>query len=65
MRYEFHPDALDEYEDAALYYGACQEGLDRRSIDCVELAFRQIVESPDRWRVFAQDVRRYLMPVFP
>ncbi|MGZ4987408.1 MAG: type II toxin-antitoxin system RelE/ParE family toxin [Limisphaerales bacterium] len=65
MRYEFHPEAIAEFEDAARYYADCLEGLDLRFIECVELAFRQICEEPDRWRVFEQDVRRYLVHVFP
>ena len=59
MRYEFHPDALDEYEDAARYYAGCQNGLELRFITCVESACRQVSEAPTRWRPFEQDVRRY------
>ncbi|GDX11471.1 hypothetical protein LBMAG57_32430 [Verrucomicrobiota bacterium] len=65
MRYEFHPEALDEYEDAARFYADCQEGLEFRFIACVESAFRQVSESPDRWRSFEEDVRRCLVHVFP
>ncbi|MEK0449568.1 MAG: hypothetical protein RL088_1836 [Verrucomicrobiota bacterium] len=65
MRYAFHPDALDEYEDAALYYAARQEGLELRFIACIESAFRQISDEPTRWRPFEQDVRRCLAHVFP
>ena len=65
MRYEFHPEALDEYEDAARYYAACQEGLELRFIACVESAFRQVSEAPTCCRVFEEDVRRCLVHVFP
>ena len=65
MRYEFHPEALDEYEDAARYYASCQDGLELRFIEHVERAFRQVSEAPMRWRRFEQDVRRYLVDVFP
>lgn len=65
MRYEFHPEALDEYEDAARYYAGCQAGLELRFIACVESAFRQVSEAPDRWRSFEEDVRRCLVHVFP
>lgn len=64
MRYEFHPEALDEYEDAACYYAACHEGLELRFIACVESAFRQVSEAPTHWRIFEQDVRRCLVHVF-
>ena len=65
MRYEFHPEALDEYEGAARYYADCQDGLELRFIECVESTFRQVSEAPTRWRIFEQDVRRCLVHVFP
>ncbi len=65
MRYEFHPEALDEFEGAARYYAGCQEGLELRFIACVESAFRQVSEAPTRWRIFEEDVRRGLVHVFP
>jgi plasmid stabilization system protein ParE len=65
MRYVFHPEALDEFEDAARYYAGCQVGLELRFISCVELALSQISEAPTRWPAFEQDVRRCLVHVFP
>ena len=65
MKYEFHPEALAEYEEAARYYGGCQEGLDLRFIASVEAAIRQVADAPERWRLMAQDVRRCLAKVFP
>ena len=65
MRYEFHPEALDEYEDSARFYAGCQSGLELRFIDCVESAFRRVSEAPTRWRPFEEDVRRCLVHVFP
>lgn len=65
MNYEFHPEALDEYEDSARYYAACQDGLELRFISCVESAIGRISEAPTRWRFFEEDVRRCLTHVFP
>lgn len=65
MRYEFHPEALDEYEDAARYYAGCQDGLELRFIESLETAFHQVSEDPMRWRLFEEDVRRCLARVFP
>jgi plasmid stabilization system protein ParE len=65
MRYEFHPEALAEYEEAAHYYACCQEGLESRFMASVEAAVRKIADAPDRWRVLEQDVRRCLIKVFP
>jgi plasmid stabilization system protein ParE len=65
MKYEFHPKALDEFEDAARYYAGCQVGLELRFIAGVESALREISEAPMRWRFFEKDLRRCLVHVFP
>ena len=65
MKFRFHPEALAEYEDAARYYLECQRGLELRFIECVERAIRQIVQTPERWRIFEADIRRCLTKVFP
>ena len=65
MRYEFHPEALNEYEDAARYYADCQLGLELRFIEHIEFALSQISEAPTRWGIFLEDVRRYLVRIFP
>ena len=65
MRYAFHPEALDKYENAARYYADCQEGLELRFIACVESALRHVSENPTRWRVYEEDMRRCLVHVFP
>ncbi len=41
MRFEFHPEALVEYEEAARHYAECQEGLELRFIAAVETAIRR------------------------
>lgn len=65
MRYEFHPEALDEYEAAALYYAERDPGLALRFIEVVEETIQRILEAPNRWRVIDEDVRRCLTRVFP
>ena len=65
MRYEFHPDALAEYEEAARYYAGCQEGLESRFMAAVEHTVQQILEAPERWRIMEEDIRRCLTRVFP
>jgi plasmid stabilization system protein ParE len=63
MRYAFHPEALEEYDEAARYYAEQQPGLDLRFIGCVENAIEVILEDPLRWRPFDEDVRRCLTRV--
>ena len=65
MRYEFHPEALEEYDEAGHYYAKQQPGLDLRFIVCIEEAIELILEDPQRWRPFDEDVRRCLTRVFP
>ena len=65
MRFEFHPEALAEYRDAAHYYADCQPGLELRFMDCVESAIRKVVADPQRWRSFDGEVRRCLTSIFP
>lgn len=64
MRYEFHPEALAEYEAAASYYAHRHPGLEVRFIEAVERAILQIRETPERWRILDGDVRRCLTRVF-
>jgi plasmid stabilization system protein ParE len=65
MRYEFHPEALTEYNEAAQYYATQEPGLDLRFITAVEQAIQTILEAPTRWKLSDQDVRRHLTHVFP
>jgi toxin ParE1/3/4 len=65
MNYEFHPEALVEFEEAARYYESRQGELGTRFIEVIEEAFREICAAPARWRIFEEDVRRYLVHVFP
>jgi len=65
MKYEFHPEALAEYEEAAKYYAGCQEGLELRFMAAVEHTVRQILEAPERWRILEEDIRWCLTRVFP
>jgi len=58
MRYEFHPEALEEYNKAGHRYADKEPGLDLRFIVAVETAIASIVADPLRWRRFEEDVRR-------
>lgn len=65
MRFEFHPDALAEYKEAATYYSGCQAGLEQRYITAVEYAIQQVIGAPRQWRILEDDIRRCLTRVFP
>jgi len=65
MRCEFHPEALAEYEAAALYYSERDAAVAERFVAAVDDAIDRVLDSPTRWRVIEQDVRRCLTHVFP
>jgi plasmid stabilization system protein ParE len=65
MRYEFHPEALIDYEEAARYYAECQPGLELRFVACIESTIERVLAAPNRWRIIEDDVRRCLVRVFP
>ncbi|MEO7414224.1 MAG: type II toxin-antitoxin system RelE/ParE family toxin [Opitutaceae bacterium] len=65
MRCEFHPEALAEFKEAAVFYLGRQPGLDQRFIDCVQGAITRMATAPESFPRFEGDVRRCLTRVFP
>ena len=65
MRYEFHPEALEEYREAAVYYAERDPELALRFVEAIEEAIQRIIEAPSRWRSIDEDVRRCLTRIFP
>lgn len=47
MKYAFHPEALHEFQEAAIFYDSQQPGLAERYIDAVQFAVDRIVSSPE------------------
>jgi toxin ParE1/3/4 len=65
MKHRFHPEALAEFQNASRYYSSKQAGLGLRFYDSVEHSIKQIVESPLRWPMLEEDIRRCLTRGFP
>ncbi|MDJ0675394.1 MAG: type II toxin-antitoxin system RelE/ParE family toxin [Calothrix sp. MO_167.B42] len=65
MKYVFHPDALTEYGETVQYYAERRAEIAQAFIDTVEDAIFRIRESPNRWGVIDEDVRRCLTQKFP
>ena len=65
MRYEFHPEALEEYRQATLWYAEREPQIALKFVTSVENAVGRIVEAPTRWRLVDEDVRRCLTRIFP
>jgi plasmid stabilization system protein ParE len=57
MRYEFHPEALEVYDDAARRYAEHEPALALRFIEAVEDAIRRVLEAPTRWPVIDEPIR--------
>jgi plasmid stabilization system protein ParE len=65
MKYKFHPDALEEYREAAIWYANREQELAHQFIAHIEDAIHRVVETPTRWRIIDEDVRRCLVHLFP
>jgi plasmid stabilization system protein ParE len=65
MTYDFHPEARMEYREAAVFYETSQPGFGALFTLEIEATIERILESPKRWPVIEQDVRRCLSHTFP
>ncbi len=65
MNYVFHPNALIEFSEAALYYSEKSSKLGLAFYAEVENTIRRIIENPKLFRVVEEDVRRCLTRRFP
>jgi toxin ParE1/3/4 len=65
MTFIYHPDALIEYADAALYFDERAPGLGADFTQEIDAAIDVILQAPERWRCIEEDVRRYLVHRFP
>ena len=65
--FNFHCEALLEYEAAAAFYlNEGSPGVATRFVDSVEAAIGSIVANPERWRVFqSPQIRRCVLQEFP
>ncbi|MEG3897017.1 MULTISPECIES: type II toxin-antitoxin system RelE/ParE family toxin [unclassified Microcoleus] len=65
MKYVFHPEALAEYAEAVQYYAEQRSEVAQMFINAIEDAVYRIRESPTRWAIVDEDVRRCLTRKFP
>jgi toxin ParE1/3/4 len=65
MKYVFHPEALTEYAESVQYYMEQRVEVAQAFIDAVEDAVYRIRESPTRYIVIDEDVRRCMTRRFP
>lgn len=65
MRYVFHPEALTEYAEAVQYYAERPVGVAQAFINAIEDTVYRLRESPTRYAVIDEDVRRCMVRRFP
>lgn len=65
MRFSFHPQADEEFQEAVRYYENCQPGLGIEFAKEVYSTIARIFEFPDAWMVMSKNTRRCLVNRFP
>ena len=61
----FHPEAAEEYAEAAAYYARISPALGGRFYDEIERLIEDIRRYPDCFRVLDPPARRHFSDVFP
>ncbi len=65
MRYEFHPEAFQEFRESAAYYEDQRENLGKAFTTVIESVLGEISTSPNSWPFLEEDVRRCTAHRFP
>jgi plasmid stabilization system protein ParE len=65
VKHVFHPEAAAEFEEAVRFYQRRGTGLGKRFSTEVRVTIKKILQTPERWRILDQDVRRCLTRIFP
>jgi len=65
MKFDFHPDADEELDEAVRYYEGCQPGLGLEFAEEVQAAIGRIIQYPKAWSRLSANTRRCLVNRFP
>ncbi|MEH1791988.1 MULTISPECIES: type II toxin-antitoxin system RelE/ParE family toxin [unclassified Nostoc] len=65
MKYVFHPTALSEYGEAVNFYAERRVELAQAFINAIEDTIFRIIQSPNRWAIVEENIRRCLTRKFP
>jgi toxin ParE1/3/4 len=63
--YQFHPEALEEADDAASFYHMQQPGLGKRFLEALEDAITRIRRNPLLYRKVDGEIRKCRLIRFP
>ncbi len=65
MTFEFHPDALEEYEEAGAWYEERRHRLGVEFTDAVDAGVAAILKTPDSYQPVGGGVRIFRLKRFP
>lgn len=65
MKVSFHPEAVEEVEQAIIYYEDCQSGLGKQLSQEIEASIQLILAYPHAWTALEDNIRRTLVRRFP
>ena len=63
MTFRFHPEALEDYQQATFWYAQREQKVALQFVEVVEEAIRRVVEAPTRWRVI-EEIYAGVSPTF-
>jgi hypothetical protein len=65
MKLSFHPEAVDEFEQAVIYYEDCQTELGKQLSQEIDACIKLILAFPTAWTVVEGELKRILVRRFP
>lgn len=65
MRYRWQTGALDDLEEATVFYFQEDPDLEARFAKCIDKAVDQVIRYPRSWPVIKNEIRRYVVDTFP
>jgi hypothetical protein len=64
MNYRWHSGALDDLEEATVFYFQQDPKIELRFPDCIDKAI-EVTQTPYTWPIVENEIRRYLVNIFP
>lgn len=65
MIYRWNEGALEDLEEAARFYFHEDPDVELRFAECIDSAIEQVTSRPNSWPIIVEDVRRYVLAIFP
>lgn len=65
MKYRWQSGALDDLEEASVFYFQADPRLEVRFAECIDKAIEQVTKHPRSWPIVKNEIRRYVVDTFP